>query len=64
MDYFADLCTEFLRLSFHSLDASKSITSSLHLLCESYSWPNKGTLLLNIEVVFHAVHLLYDDKKT
>ena len=48
MDYFADLSTEVLRLFFHSLEASNSITSSLHPLCESYSRPNKGKLLLNI----------------
>ena len=54
---------KFVRLSFHSLDISKSITSSLHLLCESYSRPNTGKLLLNIEVVFHDGSLLYDDKK-
>ena len=63
MDYFADLSREVLRLFFHSLDASKSITSSLHLLSESCSRPNKGKLLLNIEVVFHVVHYCMMTKK-
>ena len=64
MDYFADLSTKVLRLFFHYMDASKSITSSLHLLCKSYSRPNKGKLLLNIEVVFMTVHFwLYNNNK-